>query len=123
MSSTTDNDVARRFRAALDDELAHTTARIAGLEHLIGDFVEATRDGLRDEESDDDTGALAMERSQTEGLLESAREHLEEIRSAFARLDAGTYGTCERCGRPISDARLEARPVARLCIDCASHHR
>jgi DnaK suppressor protein len=37
----------------------------------------------------------------------------------LTRLDAGTYGTCEVCGEPIGTARLEARPAARTCINCA----
>jgi DnaK suppressor protein len=45
---------------------------------------------------------------------------LAELDAARARLAAGTYGVCERCGRPIAPARLAARPEARLCIDCAS---
>ena len=40
------------------------------------------------------------------------------IDAALARIDAGTYGTCERCGRPIGQERLEAIPYATLCIDC-----
>ena len=39
------------------------------------------------------------------------------------KLDAGTYGRCESCGNQIAEARLEAMPAARLCIDCASHRR
>ncbi|MEO7146821.1 MAG: TraR/DksA C4-type zinc finger protein, partial [Terrimesophilobacter sp.] len=38
---------------------------------------------------------------------------------SLARLDAGTYGRCEVCGKRIAHARLEARPTARTCIDCA----
>ena len=40
--------------------------------------------------------------------------------AALDRLTSGEYGTCERCGRPIGPARLEARPTARRCIACAS---
>ena len=45
---------------------------------------------------------------------------LDEVDAALARVEAGTYGTCETCGRPIAEARLEVRPVARQCIECAS---
>ena len=51
-------------------------------------------------------------------LARQAREHLAEIDAALARLEAGTYGTCERCGRPIEVARLEARPTARTHVAC-----
>lgn len=123
MSSTTDSDLVGRHRAWLEDELTQTKARIAGLEHALGDIVSAARESASDDEHDDDAGAMALERSQTEGLLESAHDHLDEIHAAMARLEAGTYGICERCGRPIAEARLEARPVARLCIQCAAARR
>jgi len=41
-------------------------------------------------------------------------------RVQLARLAAGSYGVCERCGQPIGEARLAARPAAVLCIGCAS---
>ena len=43
---------------------------------------------------------------------------LAAVDAALARLEAGTYGTCVTCGKPISDARLEALPAAAHCIDC-----
>ncbi|WP_269778536.1 TraR/DksA C4-type zinc finger protein [Microlunatus antarcticus] len=42
------------------------------------------------------------------------------MEAAQARLAAGTYGLCERCGRPIAEERLAARPEARFCITCAA---
>ncbi|MGH9037439.1 MAG: TraR/DksA family transcriptional regulator [Acidimicrobiia bacterium] len=45
---------------------------------------------------------------------------MEEVDRALGRMDAGTYGICERCGKRISVARLEALPYAALCIDCKS---
>jgi DnaK suppressor protein len=50
------------------------------------------------------------------------REHglLQKIEAALGRIRAGTFGTCLECGDPIGSARLQARPVATLCIDCKS---
>jgi RNA polymerase-binding protein DksA len=45
-------------------------------------------------------------------------EMLEAIRVALARIDQGTYGQCEKCGRPISQERLRAVPYATQCVDC-----
>jgi DnaK suppressor protein len=50
--------------------------------------------------------------------LDLATHLLASIDSALARLDEGTYGRCERCGRPISEERLEALPYATRCIEC-----
>jgi RNA polymerase-binding protein DksA len=51
-------------------------------------------------------------------LRDRNQQQLEAIDAALARLDAGTYGTCVRCGKPIAPGRLEALPWAAHCIDC-----
>jgi RNA polymerase-binding protein DksA len=50
-------------------------------------------------------------------LEENSAHVLAEIDAALARIDAGTYGICVRCGKPIGQERLEALPWATLCID------
>jgi DnaK suppressor protein len=51
-------------------------------------------------------------------LREKNEMHLQAVEAALARLDAETFGTCVRCGRPIAPERLEALPWAAHCIDC-----
>ena len=51
-------------------------------------------------------------------LRERERGLLNKITKALDKLGEGIYGECENCGEPISIKRLEARPVAQLCIDC-----
>ena len=51
-------------------------------------------------------------------LRDRADQQLELVDEALARLDAGTFGTCVRCGKPIPLERLEALPWAARCIDC-----
>ena len=51
-------------------------------------------------------------------LEENSTHVLGEIDGALARIDEGTYGTCQRCGDSIAEERLEALPWAMLCIDC-----
>ncbi len=51
-------------------------------------------------------------------LREKNELHLEAVDAAIARLDAGTFGTCIRCGRSIAPERLEALPWAAHCIEC-----
>src|SRR3990170_4022575 len=70
-----------------------------------------------DEESAD-AGTFTFERERDLSLGNNLRDLLDKVRSALRRLDAGTYGTCERCGRPIDKARLRALPYSVLCIDC-----
>ena len=52
--------------------------------------------------------------SLAEGLVET----LHEVDAALGRIAKGTYGSCESCGAQIPPERLDARPVARLCLDC-----
>jgi DnaK suppressor protein len=51
-------------------------------------------------------------------LRERNAQHLAEVEAALARLDAGTYGRCLRCGNPVAAERLQAIPWAAHCIDC-----
>jgi RNA polymerase-binding transcription factor DksA len=51
-------------------------------------------------------------------LRDHNAQHLEAVEAAIARLDAGTYGTCLRCRRPIAPERLDALPWAAYCIEC-----
>jgi DnaK suppressor protein len=67
-----------------------------------------------------DSSQVTAERGEAEALATTLRETLTEVEHALAKLDAGSYGTCENCGKPIAPARLEAMPAARFCIDCAS---
>ena len=64
-----------------------------------------------------DMAAVTFDRELDEGLEEGAQQTLEQIDRALAHLDDGTYGTCERCGKPIGRERLQARPWATLCIE------
>ena len=65
-----------------------------------------------------DQGSATFERELDMTLEENVRDALGEVRAALARIDDGTYGTCERCGAEIPAERLEAVPTASLCITC-----
>jgi DnaK suppressor protein len=107
-------------RGVLEGLREQTLRRLA---RLTGDFdgvVAASRDSNADDEHDPEGATIAFERSQLAALLRQAQEHLAEIDAALDRLDAGVYGVCEHCGRSIAADRLEARPVARTCIECES---
>ena len=106
--------------AALDDLQRRTTERLAALTGDYAGIVEASKDSNADDEHDPEGATIAFERSQVGTLVEEARHQLAEVEAARARLADGTYGTCERCGEPIGEGRLEARPTARTCIRCAS---
>ena len=84
---------------------------------------------LHDESEDESTSELShlaqhsadvasetFEREKDFSILEQVEAELADVDRALRRLDDGTYGTCEACGHPISDERLEAMPAARFCI-------
>jgi DnaK suppressor protein len=64
-----------------------------------------------------DSGTETFEMEKNVSLLEQVDDELREIEAAFERLERGTYGTCQACGRPIGDERLEAMPATRFCIE------
>jgi len=107
-------------RRRLEDERERTLARLASLTDEHAAMVAASRDTNADDEHDPEGTTIAFERSQIGALVRQARLHVAEVDAALQRLDAGTYGRCEGCGGAIGEGRLEARPVARTCIECAA---
>jgi RNA polymerase-binding transcription factor len=57
------------------------------------------------------------------GVGRSLETGLERVERALAKLDEGTYGTCDGCGRPIPEKRLAAMPESTLCVECAAAER
>jgi DnaK suppressor protein len=57
------------------------------------------------------------------GVGSSLEAGLVRTERALAKLDEGTYGTCDACGEPIAAARLQALPDSVLCVSCAGAQR
>jgi RNA polymerase-binding protein DksA len=72
--------------------------------------------GVSSHEADDADAVSDYDRNQA--LIRNTRQVLLRVEAALQRLESGTYGKCERCGREIGVRRLEALPYATLCIDC-----
>ena len=102
-------------RAQLEEE----RARIQGQLEQMGHFGT----GMSFDEGFADSGQVTAERGEVEALANSLVETLTEIEHALEKFDGGTYGVCETCGAAIPEARLEAKPAARHCINCASARR
>ncbi|MCP3857962.1 MAG: dksa/trar family transcriptional regulator [Actinomycetia bacterium] len=66
-----------------------------------------------------DRGQVAGEQGENLTLADSLQNQLNLVEKALTRIDDGTYGTCEICGKDINPERLEAMPAAGLCIDHA----
>ena len=102
------------YRALLEEERHDLQAKLQELG--VGGA------GLTYDSNFADSSQVTAERGEVEALAVSLRETLEEVERALGKLGAGSYGNCEDCGRPIAPARLEAKPAARYCIDCAAKH-
>ncbi|MBC7441710.1 MAG: TraR/DksA C4-type zinc finger protein [Ramlibacter sp.] len=75
--------------------------------------------GTADDEHDPEGPTLTMEWSRISGVHSDLEVKSAEIDRALERIADGTYGLCTRRGEPIGRARLDARPAAELCIECA----
>ena len=104
---------------ALGAERAAAQAQIEALTREFDEVVAASKASNADDEHDPEGATIAFERQQVVALLERARRRLADVDAAVAAWEAGTYGRCATCGRPIAAERLAARPTARTCIDCA----
>ena len=65
-----------------------------------------------------DAGAKTFEREHELALTQNARELLAQTQRVLSKIDDGSYGVCESCGKPIGKARLQAFPRATLCVTC-----
>ncbi|MEU8759195.1 TraR/DksA family transcriptional regulator [Streptomyces sp. NPDC048659] len=92
----------------LRSELVHSQEELTGLMRDSGD-------GAGDDQAD--TGTKNITREHELSLAANAREMLEQSEHALERMDAGTYGLCEVCGKPIGKARMQAFPRATLCVE------
>lgn len=85
-----------------------------------------TADGKVDIHLDEgfaDAAQTTSERARVLSLAEGLQQRLESVQGALVRIEKGTYGRCESCGKDIAPERLEAIPAARLCISCKSKNK
>ena len=106
------------FRRMLLDERKRVVDAIAYLHHENPGSLEYETEEMPLDNHLAETATATLDREIDYTLEENSSHVLQAIYAALKRLDDGTFGTCEHCSRPISEARLEARPWATLCIDC-----
>jgi DnaK suppressor protein len=107
-------DALLRRRARLEETIRHHDIGGSSLVEETGELMSSSADNHLA-----DTASETFERELDEGLEEDATRQLRQVDAALGRIAAGNYGTCEACGRPIGQERLEAIPWATLCIDDA----
>ena len=102
------------YRALLEEERADLEAKLEELGEGAG--------RLNYDSNFADSSQVTAERGEVEALAGKLREALSEVERALAKLDDGSYGECDDCGQAIDPLRLEAKPAAPYCINCASKH-
>ena len=107
-----------RFRSLLLEERERVQNAIAYLhEENPGTITEGEEEETFDNHLGD-AATITLNRELDYSLEGNAEHVLAAIDEALTRIDEGTFGTCARCGKPIAEERLEARPYATKCIDC-----
>ena len=97
-------------------QLQQRHARLLRRVGKIGGDLRSTHD------RDSEERASELENDEVlEGLDEMGRAEVGQIRAALERIEAGLYGFCSTCGKPIAAERLAAMPTAATCLRCASH--
>jgi len=101
----------QNFRTLLDGKLgellSEATKTVSGMTAFEETFADPA-----------DRATLESDRNFTLRIRDRERKLIAKIKEALERIENGTYGICETCGEEISEARLKARPVTTLCIDC-----
>ena len=109
----------KQLRGALErrrEEIQGGVDRMDAELRSIGIDQEDEKGGLGNHLAEDGSNVMEAERITT--IADDVRDVLAQIDAALARMEDGTYGTCQRCGKPINEERLEAFPYVAYCIDC-----
>lgn len=100
-------------KATLEEELASIGQRSSG----SANGWEATTGGMEIDAADENEVADKLEEyEENASIVTQLENQLNEVKAAIERIEKGTYGSCEVCGKPIEKERLEANPSARTSI-------
>jgi DnaK suppressor protein len=105
------------LRQRLDAERAELQVQLTTIEETSFATSQSDLSGeVSFDEENADAGTFTFERERDLSIENNVRDLMGKIDRALARMEAGTYGICSRCGKPIEKARLKALPYADLCI-------
>ena len=95
------------LQSQLDELIKDALKTLNGMTNLKDNFPDPT-----------DRASLETDRNFLLRIRDRERKLIEKIKEALERIDNGTFGICEVCGKEIGEERLKARPVTTQCIDC-----
>jgi RNA polymerase-binding transcription factor DksA len=110
-----DIEQARERLVSEGDRLAQVRDAATRLSTSANDAAERDLSSVDQHPAEQATETL--ERELDLGVLQSVEAELALVHAALDRLEKGTYGSCEVCGKPIAEGRLEAMPAARYCVE------
>ncbi|MGQ9645975.1 MAG: RNA polymerase-binding protein DksA [Thermodesulfobacteriota bacterium] len=106
-----------------EEKLLYFKGLLEGRLHDLVEEAGKTCTDMRKENEGDfpdptDRASLESDRNFLLRIKDRERKLIQKVKEALDRIDNGTFGICESCGKPISEKRLMARPVTTLCIEC-----
>ena len=104
------------YRRRLEAELAELEGQRADLEESVGASLVDVTGEVRFDEEFADTGSSTFARERDLSLAGNARDLIDKVEHALARIDGGGFGRCEACGDAIEAERLDALPYTTLCL-------
>ncbi|GAB3585020.1 TraR/DksA family transcriptional regulator [Calidifontibacter terrae] len=108
-------------RAELVGDVDRLEAELRSIEADIAGLIKDSSSGAGDDQAD--VGSKAFERDHEYTLAQNNRSSLAQAQHALERIEDGTFGVCENCGKPIGKMRLQAFPRATLCMACKQKER
>jgi DnaK suppressor protein len=105
------------------EKLIYFKGLLEGRLHALLEEAEKTVEGMGDDRVEafpdpTDRASLESDRNFVLRIKDRERKLIQKIKEALDRIENGTFGICDSCGKPISEKRLMARPVTTQCIEC-----
>ena len=100
----------------MQEEHVRLEEELRNAEQGLADLIRDSGDGSGDDQAD--AGNKTFEREHEMSLANNAREMMRQVQHALGRIEDGSYGSCEGCGKPVGKFRLQAFPRATLCLAC-----
>lgn len=108
---------ADKARTLLTEERERVSSALEGVEADVESQRESTHELSFMDQHPADVATETFEREKDMSIQDSLEHQVDEIDAALERVDEGTYGKCQQCGRDIGDERLVAVPATRFCLE------
>lgn len=108
----------RALKKLLQEERERLAREISELDADLAKSLEDTSGESPYDQHMAEAAAATLDREMELTRQENARIELMQVDRALLKLENGSYGLCEKCGRPIGVGRLKVAPQSTLCIDC-----